>query len=150
MDTILTEEELTNTLLDLKQALSIFKAPELHNITFINLNSLLRHADVSAGTSAAPHDNLTALLERISPYIPLAITGKNIEAFMAAALQNDEQELRKLESAFVHDSKIKFINSAFTARTAAEWDEIFSICRTIRLYKEENYPQPASVIIQSH
>ena len=144
MDTLLTETELTRALNNIKRALSIFAAPELQKVTFISLESLLHHTD------DRPPNNLPTLLDRVAPYIPLAITSQNIEDFMAAALRNDEDELQALEASFIYDSKIKFINSIFTTKTVAEWNEILSICHTIRRCKEESRQRSANMVVRSH
>jgi len=132
MNSILSEEELKQALADLKHALAFFASPAMQKITFLSLDSLLHYA------SNIPHNALPILLERVSPYIPLAVTGQHIEAFLSAALRSDEETILEMENSFIYDSKIKFINSIFAVKSEAEWQEIVSICCTVRECKEEN------------
>jgi len=128
VETIRTEEDLTHTLCDLKRVLEEFASAAQKNITFLNLESLLHHA----GGGALP-----ALLDRVSPYIPLAITAPNLEQLLSAAADNDENTLHALEDAFAYDSKIRFINAVFMARTESEWAEVLSACRAVWTYKAQ-------------
>ena len=129
METILTEEALTDALCALKRALEVFASAASQNITFINLESLLHHAGGG---------ELPALLARVEPFIPLAITAANLERLLSAAADNDEGTLRALEDAFVYDSKIRFINAVFMAQTAPAWEEILDACRAVRAYKAQS------------
>jgi len=129
VETILTEEDLTHALCDLKRVLEEFASSAQKNITFLNLESLLHHVDGGV---------LPVLLERIAPYIPLAITAPKLEQLMVAAADNDEDALHMLEDAFVYDSKIRFINAVFMAQTDMAWEEIVEACRAVRAYKSKS------------
>ena len=133
MEVSITEEHLTQHLENLRQTLAQFMRPDMRKITFINLESLLHYTN-----GEPPQRNLTALLSYISPYIPLAITGTHVDQLLSAAAHNDDAAVRALEDAFLHDSKIKFINSVVLAKTAEEWNEIVNLCLTIHRYKKES------------
>jgi len=139
MEPSITEEQLTQALEAIRRTL---RRADLRRMTFINLESLLHYAD-----DAEPGQGLPALLARVSPYIPLAVTTKHIEALLAAALEQDESAVRALEESYVYDSKIKFLNAIYAARTAEEWSEIQSICRRILQYKHESQEASAHMMV---
>lgn len=78
------------------------------------------------------------IIEAIEPFIPLVISDDCLEAYLLTALSRDSEELERLQNQFMQNAKIKFVKNIFNARSDADLEEIFDICRTIRDYKEKS------------
>lgn len=131
---IISDSSLICRLEDLRYALTNVKH---NNIIFMNLESFYKHIAEFAKEKCDTEKSIEELVNIIEPYIPLVVTDKNIEAFLNAAVDDNEDVLKQMENTFVQNSKIKFIQSVIGAQNAQQWHEIVDVCRTIRAYKEE-------------
>lgn len=131
---MISDSELICRMEDLRDAL---KDIGRSDIIFMNLDSFYAYTTELENKGWDKRKNIEELINIIEPYIPIVITDQNIEAFLYAAINNNEENLNQMEKNFVQSSKIKFIQSVIKAKTTEQWQEIVNICRTIRAYKEE-------------
>jgi len=127
---ILSETKLENKINIIKKCLYeidvkniVFLSPE---IFYDSVTNSLSNKSIDFG----------ALINDITPYIPLVITDSNLELFLEAVMENDDELVCALEENFVKNSAARFITLIYNA-DENELKKLIDACEEIRKFKEE-------------
>jgi hypothetical protein len=104
------------------------------SVLFFDIKSF--YANIGLFVSDGDKNRITRLLGIVEPYMPIVVSDENIDTFLEAAMRNDADEVQRLESQFISNSKIKFIRS-LSENGDDEWLNTVDTCQTIRRYKIE-------------
>ncbi|MCL2703643.1 MAG: hypothetical protein FWE91_08570 [Defluviitaleaceae bacterium] len=122
---------------DIKHLFREYDFGRLKKMIFLNAESFFSFIDIGYEPGETGL-SFKEIIEAIEPFIPLVISDDCLEAYLLTALSRDSEELERLQNQFMQNAKIKFVKNIFNARSDADLEEIFDICRTIRDYKEKS------------
>jgi len=128
---------LDSYLADIKHLFREYDFGRLKKMIFLNAESFFSFIDIGYEPGETGL-SFKEIIEAIEPFIPLVISDDCLEAYLLTALSRDSEELERLQNQFMQNAKIKFVKNIFNARSDADLEEIFDICRTIRDYKEKS------------
>lgn len=138
MNNILSAPALDVYLDDIKQIFLEFDCERLRKMIFLTADSFLGFIDLGR-PSGQTGKNFKEIIDTIEPFIPLVISDDSLNAYLITALSDDEAELERIQTQFIQNAKICFVKNIINARTDNDLEEIFSVCRTIRDYKESGF-----------
>lgn len=131
MKTILTQDELLERLLVLKDTLQNFDFSILHNTIFINSSSFYSYL---SNLTCGGERNLTLgeLLQEIECCIPFALTDNSFEIFITAANETTEEKMEALRKGFIEGCKMDFLYLILDADSTEKWQNIVQMCEKLR------------------
>lgn len=136
MERIISSTALDMFLSDIKGVVKELDFETLQKIIFINIDGFYGFVENQSLPGPESGKAFSELVEAVEPFIPLILNDDNVKLYLMTALNNDADELLRLEKRFISVSKARFLKNVISARSDEDWDSIFEVCRTIRDYKE--------------
>jgi len=125
---IISENSLKCFLADLRQVLGMFIGEFPEDIHFISIDSFYFYMNMAFPKKCR---EIGALMHVLEPYIPLVVSGRNMESILTAYEAGDFDRLLFMEESLMGRSKLIFLNSAMTL-DSAHWEDMVRICCQIR------------------
>jgi hypothetical protein len=139
MKELLSDMDLVSSLENIKEEVQGMECLNDGKVIFLNLDSFYSYIDDMSFIHRGRGSSLKHYLTRIEPYIPISVSEKYIELFMAAANRKDSVFTEDINKFLDKVIKINFINQIYQARTPETWAELLKICRAIRdMYDDES------------
>lgn len=140
MTDILTSQQLSNELSNLKSIINDFDYSDLKNVTFLNLESLYTYiAEVEDNPFQRQYEEIQASLDILEPFIPFA-SGERARDFLIQASQmNSDDEIQWLKQEYAAKMRLDFVNTIRMVQSENEWNYLVQICETIRQSKENSF-----------
>jgi hypothetical protein len=129
MPALLTDRQLHEHILALKDNLDDYDQDHSHKLAFFNAYSFYDHV--------TRQPVVAHLLNAIEPYIPISLNPSALEMFIHAA--GDCGQTEDYADLFMIKARVDFMDSLQKANTPEEWSRLVGICGAIRDVKETLY-----------
>ena len=127
MPSLLTESQLEDNILTLKDNIDAFEQDNQYSLAFFNAWCFYDHI------TRMP--SINGLLDTIEPYIPLNLDTGALDAFIQTA--QEQERMEGCADAFMLKARVDFVDSLQKANTPERWSRLVGICGAIRDIKEQ-------------
>ena len=127
MHDLLTDRELNEHILELKDNIDGYGEQNQHKLVFFNAYCFYDHI-----IQIHPVDTLMDTLE---PYIPLSLSPEALELFIHSA--QPETFSDECADVFLLKARVDFLDSLQKANTPESWSHLVGVCGAIRDVKEQ-------------
>ncbi len=138
MSTLLTKQELQNTLNDFRTILQSFDYSSIKNITFLNVDAFFSYMKNVEGNPFERHyQALQTKLDILQPYLPFVSSQRANEFLEALGQTRSDEEIQQVKLDYTQILRNDFIKFSRTVTTSQQWAQVINTCEEIRLRKEE-------------
>ncbi|OON97261.1 MAG: hypothetical protein ATN36_00475 [Epulopiscium sp. Nele67-Bin005] len=138
MAQLLTHQQLSSTLFELREILVNFDFSALKNIRFFNVESFFSYMEsVDNNPFKKQYALLNKKLDVLQPYLPFIDEQRANQFLDSMANCTNDSSTQQVKKDFTKILRQDFLNFIRTLKTEEQWESVVCTCEEIRLHKEE-------------